>query len=454
MKMRSRAEHWISMGMITNICNITENSVCAAAEIMVDTSVKIDRDLMEFLKGGLKFGSYLREIMEYHNDHMKSQYDRKDQFDDLKYDKDLLYEAIVVATTHKDEESGEDYQYTPEIAVMFHHLLVSSLLSYVFRLRIVEEAVKTLPNTSSPSPNPPFAVVAAFTQLLLSAQLLFVVSHSNLFRMHLKSLGSRLTIPTDAQAMLYRREFMSFALWHAACHKHDKTLVDQLKATRSQSLPESVQASAVKDSAVEASAIKASATEEPDAEAADDSEILDRDPESDPESYMLHRRWIMGMVDHFAAIRVLERVCRKLPPEAKINFSILGLNRPSIESDSWGTMVKEIQTICQDSSLVSKALERPLPDDLANKAINIIVNKIKEYEFRNYSMKKTSTQFEAAVYAFFKALISKQPNKIVFSGCGHCEAILMAAIHRICNENDLDFSLKACSPLTHFYLTD
>jgi hypothetical protein len=455
MKMHSRAEHWISLGMIMTICDISENSVCAAAEVMKGTFVKNDQDLMDLLKVGLSNFS-IQDIMEYDFDHMKDQYDihsknRGGPYEDLKYDKSSLYDTIMNASNHNDKEDGEAYYlYTPEIAVAFHRLLVSSLLSYVFRLRIVEEAAKALSKIPSPKLDPPSAVITVFIQLLLSTHLLFMISHSRLFRTHLKALGS-LTLPNEAQAGIYVQQFTNVALWHTTCHEYDKSLVNRLKSIP-QSSPESVQASAVKDSAVEEStteesAVKASITEESDAEVTE--EILDRDldPESGVTVDVLYRRWIMGMVDHFASIRVLERVCRKLPPKGKINYSILGLNRPSLSSGTWDVMVNEIKTLCQDSSLVSQALKKPPPHNLADEAIRIIKTKIEEYE-EQVTVKKSSMRFERTVYGFFKKLLSKSPNplKACFSGCGHCEAILMAIIYRISNENDLDFSLKACSP--------
>ena len=61
-------------------------------------------------------------------------------------------------------------------------------------------------------------------------------------------------------------------------------------------------------------------------------EILDcpgNDLESNYEVEVVYRRWIMGL-EHFASIHVLEQVSGRLPLEAKINFSILGLNCPLV----------------------------------------------------------------------------------------------------------------------------
>ena len=162
----------------------------------------------------------------------------------------------------------------------------------------------------------------------------------------------------------------------------------------------------------------------------------------------------MGLVDHFSSICVLEHVSHRLPPGAKINFSLLGLNRPQLQCGDWATMKQEIQRLCTDKSLVSTTLAsrqwlRTLPPDFADQAIKIIETKVDEYKQPEGSVKKTSMRFEAAVYSFFRSLLKSQVDACppIFKGCGHCEAILMAVIHRISNKDlDLNFSLKACSP--------
>ena len=111
-------------------------------------------------------------------------------------------------------------------------------------------------------------------------------------------------------------------------------------------------------------------------------------------------------------------------------------------------MVKEIEALCQDKSLVSEAFnsKRSLPADFANRAVEIIQTKIKDYKAPDSGLaNKSSMQQEMKVYSFFKKLLSS-PKGSEFPGCGHCEAILMAIIHHISNKDDLDFSLKACSP--------
>ena len=157
----------------------------------------------------------------------------------------------------------------------------------------------------------------------------------------------------------------------------------------------------------------------------------------------------MGLVDHFSSIRVLEHVSRRLPPGAKINFSLLGLNRPQLRCGDWATMKQEIQRLCTDKSLVSTTLVsrqwlRTLPPDFADQAIKIIETKVDEYKQPKGSVNKTSMRFETMVYAFFRKLVGTDTSP--FRGCGHCEAILMAIIDRISKKDDLEFSLKACSP--------
>jgi len=428
-KMHSRAEHWISIGIITSLCNISEASLISAVELQGDTLVRLDRELTGFLKVSVEPGDYIGEIMKYHIHCMKGQFDNPESNNGFSVD------PIVNVEIRNDETDREVYVYTSAIAVAFHRLLVSSLLSYVFRLQIVAKAVKAFPVAEGGCP--PTEVTTAFLQLLLSAQLLFLVSHSKLFRTHLSLLSGLLLMPTEAYVAVYFRDFAKFEeLWQVN-HVSDKLLIDSIEALAtskdSQPRSKSAQASAVKDSATEASA-----SEESDTGTTD--EVLDTVP---GEVEVVYRKWIMGMVDHFASIRVLERVCGKIPPEAKINFSILGLNRPTL-SHSWDAMVREIKTVCQNSSLVLQASKMPQPPDLADTVIGILKTKIKEWSKAPESVYKTSARFNEMVYAFFQKLLLAKTHR--FTGCGHCEAILMAIIHRVRNQYDLGFSLKACSP--------
>jgi len=422
--------------MLIHIRSISDVMVRGGAE-KESIEVPADRDLTLFLQGSFKqqgSSGYIGDILEYNF-------------------KDSGSKGAVISLDPIMKACGEDYRYTSEIALAFHHLLVSSLQSYVLRLRIVEKAVKTLP--AVPDTKPPSAVVAAFGQLFLSTQLLFFVSHSRLFKTFLKSVQDTLPIPVESNVEFYNQEFAKVVTLWRTHHGHDKTLVEALTASQPRR-PEPVQALDVKALTVVASASKEeeSAAEDLDAEASDEV-LLDCLPGPEPftenATDVLCRRWIMGLVDHFASIRVLERVSRQLPPNAEINFSLLGLNRPSLVSDTWTEMADMIRTLCKDNILVSRAQasresDKPLPPDFADKAISIIETKIKDYKTpaQSESTNKTSMRFEEMVYSFFKKL--GLPKSLQFRGCGHCEAILMAIIHRISHKDDLDFSLKACSP--------
>jgi hypothetical protein len=432
-KMGTRAEHWISISMITSICNMSDLLLTETVALSMadhDIAVAADRVLVAFLKDGLKSkraGSigFIREILKYHKNCMKAVFQGKPEDHH-----EVSLDPIV-------ETCGESYSYTPEIAAAFHHLLISSLLSYVFRLRIVARAAKIGPNSNPPDK----AVVTAFTEFLLSAQLLFVVSHSHLFKTYL-ALLKPLVMPAEGTVEARTKEFANLALWHGQ-HVRDKSLTHALDVLDPPSQPRPDKNLTPQALASDAAELEAAGT---------DLEAVEYFPENEP--HVVYRRWIMGLVDHFSSIRVLEHVARRLPPGAKINFSLLGLNRPQLQCGDWATMKQEIQRLCLDKSLVSTTLAsrqwlRPLPPDFADQAIKIIETKVDEYKQPEGSVKKTSMRFEAAVYSFFRSLLKSQIDACppIFKGCGHCEAILMAIIHRISNKDlDLNFSLKACSP--------
>jgi hypothetical protein len=211
----------------------------------------------------------------------------------------------------------------------------------------------------------------------------------------------------------------------------DKELLDLIKESKGGS------ESASEDSCEAVEELGSGATEE-----------LERSSDTDKEVSVVYRKWIMGLVEHLASIRVLEQVSRKLKPKANISIALIGLDRPSLKSEGWDAMETIIRKLCQDKSLVSKVSKMPLPPDFPDKVIGILRSEVNNYQRPGSSIHKTSMRFEASVYAFFQNLLADNPDikKLDFQGCNHCEAILMAVIYRIIHKNDLDFSLKACSP--------
>ena len=80
--MHTRADHWISKGIITSICNIPDETISTGAEVMESTVVQVDQDLIEFIKGGLKSeisSGYLEAIMEYDLQRMTNQSNRSSE---------------------------------------------------------------------------------------------------------------------------------------------------------------------------------------------------------------------------------------------------------------------------------------------------------------------------------------------------------------------------------------
>ena len=167
--------------------------------------------------------------------------------------------------------------------------------------------------------------------------------------MHSKLFNGKVEIPVETKVGVYNEEFAKFALWHAQ-HGRDKKLMEDLDGLNC----ESVEASATEEP--DGGATNAATEELDDVATARPDSFLGLEHLSEKQDDVVYRRWIMGLVDHFASIRALEQVSHKLPSEAKINFSLLGLNRPSLRSGSWTAMTKEIRNICAHDSLVSRPL--------------------------------------------------------------------------------------------------
>ena len=100
--MHTRAEHWISIGMITSICSLDE-AYLAAVNDMGNPSVQVDRDLMEYLK---TYPEPVGDIMTYHINHMGNP------------PQSNALDPILNIRPHKNANGVEVYVYT----VPFHSI--------------------------------------------------------------------------------------------------------------------------------------------------------------------------------------------------------------------------------------------------------------------------------------------------------------------------------------------
>ena len=72
--MSACAEHWISIGMINYICDMSEYVLITAAIDLEGTPVSADQALRAFLQSGC-----IRAILKYHKDCMKGVFDKREK---------------------------------------------------------------------------------------------------------------------------------------------------------------------------------------------------------------------------------------------------------------------------------------------------------------------------------------------------------------------------------------
>jgi hypothetical protein len=68
------------------------------------------------------------------------------------------------------------------------------------------------------------------------------------------------------------------------------------------------------------------------------------------ETKLIYRKSIMSFVDHYAALRLLERRCTRLPVDETIKLSLITVNHKNLCYLSWEDMEKVIKKMCRDFS--------------------------------------------------------------------------------------------------------
>jgi hypothetical protein len=177
----------------------------------------------------------------------------------------------------------------------------------------------------------------------------------------------------------------------------------------------------------------------------------DGDEDSDPQERFLedsagsvYRRSFMSFVDHYAALRLLERRAGHLPADEKIKLSLVAVKHPRVCYSSWKEMEGVIHKTCQDFR--STTTPNPVEGQ-------VIITKIK-------GLVKESLDRAPAIFAFQRLLDIHEgieggdvPIYPRFQASIHCESSLAAILCQLHDveegsNSDLHKLFQAC-PSSH-----
>ena len=145
----------------------------------------------------------------------------------------------------------------------------------------------------------------------------------------------------------------------------------------------------------------------------------------------------MSLVDHYAALRLLERRSHFLPVDETIKLSLIAVKHPTLRFFPWDEMEKVIHKICQD---FGSTTSNPVEGQCMIDKIKEHLDRIKEYD-----------DLGGAILPFEKLLKKHRDdlnmNEPCFLACVHCESALAAILcrlHDIQGESDLHELFQAC----------
>ena len=289
-KMKRRAFYWASCFMI--------GSLTAVDLVHVPTTLstaKPDHKLSTFLGSTTKDTNkqtFAQWVMTYHPSKSLAELPSVDDF-------------LTFTGGHSN------YQFDHNVATTFHSLLLSSLYAYLclaMQLHCsMEQHKKQEPEAKKIIPG----YVGSFCNAI---RILYLLSHSNAMKAYFTFVKLPIVRPSSAIALYYQHQVLRAV--------HDKLgwplpSVDMPKAN-----------------------------DDGDEDSDPQDSCVEYFKENDVQS--IYRRSFMSFVDHYAALRLLERRAVYLQPDETIKLSLVAVKHPKTYYFPWEEMEAVIHKTCQD----------------------------------------------------------------------------------------------------------
>jgi hypothetical protein len=440
-KMHRRVYSWSSLSLIKQLCAIDRDTLQSLSSKLETPYVLPDVSLFKFLQTG--WNSYLPRLLDHHPDVKSSSTGTAP-----------LPQKLLDAITSKGS-----YLYSRDVAIDFHNLLTSSLITYVVRLDYVDRALRKL---NGKIPTDPHPLELLFDGLSIAIRAVCAISHSKAMAAHMNLLSGYVRLPKDQDAS-DSLSFISDLIENNSMQSLEAQGVAQYLKSRGEGRKHSDQSNG-QDGNSDGPSSRDGVTDDGQNSKEDNSnDCWEDDFEDDglpteltgtpftpnkndsegsvtPEPVII-RRWIMSLVDHFASILVLERACVKLPDSGEISFSLLGVDHRRRNLPDW----KKVETITRQLMLA-----------VPTKKTDTFITQLKAY-IKNYRsdgcIPGTEARLRDSAILPFQGLLKHdldpQSQTESVTACLHCEATLMALMSYLAanSKHDLARLLQACSHL-------
>jgi hypothetical protein len=378
-KMYRRAFHWASLNIIGSLTEISWDNVPPFPTVPIGTDEKLSSILK--IPGDIPGSTMWEWLVSFYPSERLGSFPSLDKF-----------------LTLTSSTSG--YQFDQDIGIVFHSLLLSSLYAYLCVIRQLKFSM------DEADQNKIRKYVGQFCNVI---RIFYFVSHSNAMRAYFTHGTLSMNRPT------FRGTF------------HYKHSINAIIQTRLVSLGWGEEKFAhVSNGGDEG---------DPIGEDKEDPEDNYIEAFKDAELQLVYRKALMSFVDHYTALRLLERRSTRLPLDETIKLSLIAIKHEKLRYRSWEEMEKVVEKMCQ--AFGSKR------DDSQR-----MIKKVKKY------IEKESSQTTDVIRAF-KAIMTGNSNtskRPEFHGCIHCESSLAAILCQLHDTPDLNSDLRElfeASPSSH-----
>ena len=402
-KMKFRAFHWASYYMIGNLHDVKWANLAPFEPVYIEKDHRLSSFLSYVRRDGATHRTFGEWVMTYNLRDFKSP------------DSPPSLDNFLTAAMGSDAMGSSTYLFDSDIAYIFHNLLLSSIYAYMCSIKQLKLSIGAT--------NPDEIAIRKYVgEFSTAIRILFLVSHSNAMRAYFTHVKFDFHRPTQ---------------WGSYHHKDTVDTAIHAKLLSLGWLEDRLGVSKGGDK----NDWKNSG--------------LDGEDEGESNAYfhgfdtsevrLIYRRAFMSFVDHYAALRLLERRSSRLPNDETINLSLIAICHPKLYYCSWEDMEKVIERVCQDfgSNNTSNC------DGSQN-----IIDKIKglvNLNSRNKDVLKAITTFKTLLN--FSVLNTPPAVYPLFDARIHCESSLAAILCRLHDHlEDSDNELRGffqASPSSH-----
>jgi len=389
-KMKFRAFHWASYYMIGSLHDVKWATLVPFEPVHIEKDHRLSSFLSYVRRDEATHRTFGEWVMTYNLRDFKSP-DSPPSLDDF-----------LTFAMGSDPRGLSTYLFNSDIAYIFHNLLLSSIYAYMCSIKQLRLSIGAT--------NPDEIAIKKYVgEFSIAIRILFLVSHSNAMRAYFTHVKFDFHRPTQ-WGSFHHKDTVDTAI-------HAKLLSlgwreDRLGGSKGGDKND------WKNSGLDGE------------DEGGSSDYFHGFDTSDVRS--IYRRAFMSFVDHYAALRLLERRSSRLSNAETINLSLIAICHPRLYYCSWEVMEKVIERVCQDfgSNNTSNC------DGSQN-----IIDKIKrliDLSSKNKDVVKAITTFETLLN--FSGLNKLPTEYPLFDARIHCESSLAAILCRLHDNGDLEDS--------------